>query len=160
MLVCAFLGWVNVTNSALYIAVYTTSLPTLAGKLSRAIKGLIKNSSWRFLTEDNSQGCYYRELGAIFRTFCLALLNLMCLLLKFLNLPQEQEFVDTFSSSAAAAAQMHIYIARVILSAETCLEWGWCSQSQFWHIYGLWVSASARNSKTKGGQRINWLALV
>ena len=37
----------------------------------------------------------------------------MCLLLKFLNLPQEQEFVDTFSSSAAAAAQMHIYIARV-----------------------------------------------
>ena len=33
----------------------------------------------------------------------------MCLLLKLWNLPQE--FVDTFSGSAAAAAQMHIYIS-------------------------------------------------
>ena len=120
------------------------------------LRVLYINSSWRLFTEDNSQGCYYRELYSEH----FALLNLMWLLLKFLNLPQEQEFVDTFSSSAAAAAQMHIYIARVILSAETCLEWGWCSQSQFWHIYGLWVSASARNSKTKGVQRIKWLALV
>ena len=158
MLVCAFLGWVNVTNSALYIAVYTTSLPTLAGKLSRAIKGLIKNSSWRLLTENNSQECYYREL---YSELCFTQPNVPSpKIFKPTARARVRWLVDTFSSSAAAAAQMHIYIARVILSAETCLEWGWCSQSQFWHIYRLWVSASARNSKTKGGQRINWLALV
>ena len=48
----------------------------------------------------------------------------MCRLLKFLNLPKE--FVDTFSASAAAAAQMHIYISPGYFVrgdiTETCLE--------------------------------------